>query len=844
MRRILFILTLLSVGVFSYGQTGTGWFLERRKVNFRDSTYFAKDANFYGPFRLGGTAVTSNATELNILDGALVNYVELNYLVGTTSSVQTQLNAKQATLVSGTTIKTVNGETLLGAGNIVVEGGEGGSMVYPGVGIPLSTGTAWGTSLTNNSVQWDSAYVRAYRWSGSPIGLTAATGRTSLGGTTVGQSLFTLTNPDAIRFLRINADNTATALTAALFKTAISLTATDVSLGNVTNESKTTMFTNPAFTGTATVQTAITSSVAGTANLGTTSVPWSNLYIKDNGSIYFDAGDVYLYHPTVAPNELWMVGGAFRIQAGSLLMNSGSIGATGERVVKGWFTDLEVTNTITGTASAVTGFTRNNGTLTLSGGHGLTFTTAGLTSLTLPTSGTLVANPMSAAGDLIIGGTAGAPSRLAATTNGYVLTLSAGAPVWAATEEITLETRIDSIVTVLKDTMNIEALLLFDVDADTLATQSYARGAINDSITGRIAAATVGVAAADSNIYAGYTTRTYVESLLGSGSGLSAQRLPFIVGVSTGAPEAGDTTVVHVAFDGKHIDLYRDGAKQYQQFTATNIYEGFRVNGSTITVNPVWQANEQVLVDIIEPILWSYLSLSGQESTLLDSLNGYWKLDESSGTIAVDATGTQNGTTTATVNIAGKLGRAYEYDAASDITIIPYNTNVTPKGTAFSVSIWFKIDSLPTVTGRGNYLLQVGNNAVPYLAHSIEVDNSDNKILVRSLNTSATVYTVQSAGALSVDTWYHLVFVNRGNGQTLQVYLNGTDVSASAGTFTGTVFEGLATNNMCWGNSYSGAPNSYLDGTLDSFGVWGRALTSGEVTTLYNSGNGRTHPFN
>lgn len=36
--------------------------------------------------------------------------------------------------------------------------GGGGSMVYPGAGIPLSTGSAWGTSITNNSANWNTAY--------------------------------------------------------------------------------------------------------------------------------------------------------------------------------------------------------------------------------------------------------------------------------------------------------------------------------------------------------------------------------------------------------------------------------------------------------------------------------------------------------------------------------------------------------------------------------------------------------------------------------------------------------------------------------------------------------------
>jgi len=36
---------------------------------------------------------------------------------------------------------------------------SGGSMVYPGAGIALSTGSAWTTSITNNSANWNTAYI-------------------------------------------------------------------------------------------------------------------------------------------------------------------------------------------------------------------------------------------------------------------------------------------------------------------------------------------------------------------------------------------------------------------------------------------------------------------------------------------------------------------------------------------------------------------------------------------------------------------------------------------------------------------------------------------------------------
>jgi hypothetical protein len=50
-----------------------------------------------------------------------------------------------------------------------------------------------------------------------------ASARTTIGATTIGSSVFTLANPSAVRFLRINADNTASALSDSDFRTAIGL---------------------------------------------------------------------------------------------------------------------------------------------------------------------------------------------------------------------------------------------------------------------------------------------------------------------------------------------------------------------------------------------------------------------------------------------------------------------------------------------------------------------------------------------------------------------------------------------------------------------------------------------
>ena len=83
--------------------------------------------------------------------GDLTNYytkTETNTLLGgkadtattyTKTEVDTALGGKQPTLVSGTNIKTINNESILGSGNIDIQGG-GGKAVSGGTNISITTG--------------------------------------------------------------------------------------------------------------------------------------------------------------------------------------------------------------------------------------------------------------------------------------------------------------------------------------------------------------------------------------------------------------------------------------------------------------------------------------------------------------------------------------------------------------------------------------------------------------------------------------------------------------------------------------------------------------------------------
>jgi len=122
--------------------------------------------------------------------------------------------------------------------NINSHAGIAGSVGTINIGedaIGVNLGT---TSITAFRGDYgNTAYTDRLKWDGSVAGLTASTGRTSLGGTTIGQNIFTSANPSAIRFGMANSDNTWSWLNDVDFRNAIGAgtgngSVTSISAGN------------------------------------------------------------------------------------------------------------------------------------------------------------------------------------------------------------------------------------------------------------------------------------------------------------------------------------------------------------------------------------------------------------------------------------------------------------------------------------------------------------------------------------------------------------------------------------------------------------------------------------
>lgn len=146
--------------------------------------------------------------------------------------------------------------------------------------------------------------------------------------------------------------------------------------------------------------------------------------------------------------------------------------------------------------------------------------------------------------------------------------------------------------------------------------------------------------------------------------------------------------------------------------------------------------------------------------------------------------------------------------------------------TNLSISLWFKLDNL--TSGGVRPVLMVGGGSGSFYIYP----NAD---------TTLTYVTGTVAHSFTVSTWntgqwYHLTTVHAGT--SLEVYLDGSSI----GTATVSAVASNQGNNLNigrWSNGV-GSVGNYTDGQIDEVALFTSALSSSDVTAIYNGGNGPT----
>lgn len=234
---------------------------------------------------------------------------------------------------------------------------------------------------------------------------------------------------------------------------------------------------------------------------------------------------------------------------------------------------------------------------------------------------------------------------------------------------------------------------------------------------------------------------------------------------------------------------------------------------------------------------------SSAPSSLLTGLYAFWKMEEDGANDRTDSSGnnlslTANNTPAA---VSGKINNACEGSATGDACL--NSSAVTFINTDWTVAFWIKFTGVHegalcgrySGSGHGWFIHELATTHVLYFFAGNSNENGGNGI---------------SAGAGGVDvddivnTWVFIVVTFKDSDFTTHFEVRDSSGN-TLGSGDGTSQEDISVEAFDFFVDGIVIPgNNTIDADFDAFGIWNRILTSDEINTLYNSGNGREHPFN
>ena len=223
---------------------------------------------------------------------------------------------------------------------------------------------------------------------------------------------------------------------------------------------------------------------------------------------------------------------------------------------------------------------------------------------------------------------------------------------------------------------------------------------------------------------------------------------------------------------------------------------------------------------------------------LTDNLVSYWKADESSGNMA-DSVGSNTLTNVGTCTFAtGKINNGVVTTRNSKYMENTSSTGLNPTG-AFSINFWANWSALDTSNWNG--MLSKLDNTSRAWGTGILNAGSGNYTVQLDLGTSGGSSNTHSVSTpVTTNTWYMWTFVYDDSSTLVKIYKNATEIYTTSSAQS-SVQAGTANVRLGWRNNPSSVDGSTA--TFDEIGFWNRAISSTEVTSLFNGGLGLQYPF-
>jgi hypothetical protein len=184
---------------------------------------------------------------------------------------------------------------------------------------------------------------------------------------------------------------------------------------------------------------------------------------------------------------------------------------------------------------------------------------------------------------------------------------------------------------------------------------------------------------------------------------------------------------------------------------------------------------------------------------------------------------------------AGKINNSAQFtNANSESLSIGDNASLSTGNIDFTIAGWFMLDNKGANKGLAGK--NVGGNFADF-EWDLRYQASSDRLTFQVGNgvASTAVATANNLGSPSTATWYYVVAWHDSVADTVNIQVNDGTVDSTA----------YSAGSWDSGHPFKiGATSIFFgDGRIDEVGFWKRVLTSGERTSLYNSGSGLAYPF-
>jgi len=197
--------------------------------------------------------------------------------------------------------------------------------------------------------------------------------------------------------------------------------------------------------------------------------------------------------------------------------------------------------------------------------------------------------------------------------------------------------------------------------------------------------------------------------------------------------------------------------------------------------------------------------------------------NNNSGTI----TGTETYVSGAVSYPDGRYNKAFSFDGSTYIACSNESQFDFERTQPFSVSYWVKT----TGTAQAYVTKNSGNGTTGWQVDS----GASSQIVLRLVNTATTNEISVNTGSAVINdgNWHHVVMTYSGNSLAsgVKIYIDGVSVAMT------TITDNLSAtilNNQAIVVGAEGVFNRKFTGSLDDVQIWNYALSSSDITTLYN----------